>query len=169
VKGRLRPSLGDTLLTPAAVSAKQPARGLIVKRLAPASGQHSVEQGGAHTVTSTGLHTTRAATRWLPGAGAWVEAVRREGIDAWMAQRWGTCRRRRVALEQGRIWGTRPDRWAPSVSNGGSVTGCLADSRAEMGRGRCRAGPATEKMAHDGFSILEFLFHLTFQAGEKIN
>jgi hypothetical protein len=47
-----------------------------------------------------------------------------------------------------------PDRWAPSVSDGGSVTGWQASSRAEMGRGRCRAGPVTEKTTHTYFSIL---------------
>jgi hypothetical protein len=58
-----------------------------------------------------------------------------------------------------------PNRWVPSVSDGGMVTGW---QRVEMGRGQCRVGPAAEKMAHDGFSILEFLFHFTFQACEKI-
>jgi hypothetical protein len=61
-----------------------------------------------------------------------------------------------------------PDMWVPSVSVDGMVTGWQAGSRVEMGRGRCRAGPAAEKTAHDGFSILEFFFHLTFQGGEKI-
>jgi hypothetical protein len=86
VNGRLCPGLDGALLALAAVLAKQPAQGLIIVRLAPASGRHSVEQDGAQTSTSTRLHTTRAATRRLPGAGAQVEALRREGINAWTSQ-----------------------------------------------------------------------------------
>jgi hypothetical protein len=81
-KGRLRPGLDGALSTPVAGSAKQPTQGLIAERLAPSSGRRCVEQ----TATSTRPHTTRAAMRRLPGVGAWVEALRREGIDAWMAQ-----------------------------------------------------------------------------------
>jgi hypothetical protein len=33
-----------------------------------------------------------------------------------------------------------PDRWAPSVSDGGAVTGWQAGSRAEMDRGHVEAG-----------------------------
>jgi hypothetical protein len=54
----------------------------------------------------------------------------------------------------GGIRGSGIDRWAPFVSDGGTVMGWQAGSRAEMGRGRRRAGPAMEKMAHDDFSIL---------------
>jgi hypothetical protein len=43
--------------------------------------------------------------RRLTGMGAQVVALRQEGIDAWTAQRRGTCRRRHVGEEQGRIWG----------------------------------------------------------------
>jgi hypothetical protein len=32
-----------------------------------------------------------------------------------------------------------PDRWAPSVNDGGVITGWQADSCAKMGRGRCKA------------------------------
>jgi hypothetical protein len=85
------------------------------------------------------------------------KALRREGIDAWMAQRRGTHRRRRAALERGRIWGkTGADRRAPFVSDGSVVTGWQASSRAQMSRGQRRAGPALEKMAHNGFSILNY-------------
>jgi hypothetical protein len=44
-----------------------------------------------------------------------------------------------------------PDRWAPSVGNGVFVTDWQAGSRAKMGRGQCRAGPAAEKMDHTDF------------------
>jgi hypothetical protein len=54
----------------------------------------------------------------------------------------------------GGIRGSSTDRWAPFVSDGGTVMGWQAGSHAEMGRGRRRAGPATEKMTHDDFSIL---------------
>jgi hypothetical protein len=47
----------------------------------------------------------------------------------------------------------RAGRRAPSVSDGGAVTGWQAGSREEMGRGRHRAGPAAEKMAHDDFFL----------------
>jgi hypothetical protein len=69
-----------------------------------------------------------------------------------------------VAGSTTRIWSVRtrrrgpgglgedgPDRWAPSVSDGSTVMGWQAGSHTEMGRGRRRAGPATEKMAHDDF------------------
>jgi hypothetical protein len=68
----LHPGLDGALLAPATGSAKQPARGLVAERLAPASGRRSVEQ----MATSTRLHTTRAAMRWLPGVGARVEELR---------------------------------------------------------------------------------------------
>jgi hypothetical protein len=42
-KGRLHPDLDGALSTPVAGSAKQPTRGLIAERLAPASGRHNVE------------------------------------------------------------------------------------------------------------------------------
>jgi hypothetical protein len=35
-----------------------------------------------------------------------------------------------------------PDRWAPSISDSGAVMGWQGSSRAEMGRGRCKARPA---------------------------
>jgi hypothetical protein len=44
-----------------------------------------------------------------------------------------------------------PDRWAPSVSDSGSVMGWQAGSRAEMGRGQCRAGLVAEKTTHTYF------------------
>jgi hypothetical protein len=46
------------------------------------------------------------------------------------------------------------DRRAPSVSDGGTVIGWQAGSHAKMGQSQCRAGPATEKAAHDDFSNL---------------
>jgi hypothetical protein len=57
-------------------------------------------------------------------------------------------------MEQGGMGEDGPDMWAPSVSDGGVVTGWLAGSCTEMGRGRRRAGLTMEKMAHDDFSIL---------------
>jgi hypothetical protein len=43
------------------------------------------------------------------------------------------------------------DRWAPSASDGCTITGWQAGSRADMGRGRCKARPAAENMAHTDF------------------
>jgi hypothetical protein len=43
-------------------------------------------------------------------------------------------------------------RRAPSVSDGGAVTGWQTGTHAEMGRGQCRAGLAVEKASHDDFS-----------------
>jgi hypothetical protein len=54
-KGRLCLGLDGALSAPIAELVKQPARGLVAERLAPASGRHSVEQ----TTTSTRLHTIR--------------------------------------------------------------------------------------------------------------
>jgi hypothetical protein len=51
-----------------------------------------------------------------------------------------------------------PDRWVPSVSNGGAVMSCQADSRAEMGQGRRRARPTAKKTAHNDFFYFKFLF-----------
>jgi hypothetical protein len=61
-----------------------------------------------------------------------------------------------------------PDRWAPSVSDGGMVMGWQIDSRAEMGHDTIEAGRARMKMAREAFPFLEFLFHLNFQEDEKI-
>jgi hypothetical protein len=44
-----------------------------------------------------------------------------------------------------------PNRWDPSISNGGSVMGWQADSHVEMGQGGCSARPAVEKMADTDF------------------
>jgi hypothetical protein len=44
-----------------------------------------------------------------------------------------------------------PDRWAPSISDGGAVMGWQGSSRAEMGRRRCRAGPAAKETGHADF------------------
>jgi hypothetical protein len=43
------------------------------------------------------------------------------------------------------------DRWVPSVSDGGAVTGWQAGSCTEMDQSQRRAGPTTEKAAHDDF------------------
>jgi hypothetical protein len=84
------------------------------------------------------------------------------GGDGWLTRRWEFGRRGHAGAEQGGLGEDGPDMWVSSVSDGGAVMGWQAGSRVEMGRGRCRVGPAAEKTAHDGF------FHLTFQAGEKI-
>jgi hypothetical protein len=63
----------------------------------------------------------------------------------------------------------RADRWAPSVSDSGAVTRWQAGSHMEMGRGRCRAGPTAEKIAHNDFFHFKSFFQLNKLAGENKN
>jgi hypothetical protein len=51
------------------------------------------------------------------------------------------------------------DRRAPSVSDGGALTGWQAGSHTEMDRSQRRAGLATEKAAHDDFFNLNPFFN----------
>jgi hypothetical protein len=53
----------------------------------------------------------------------------------------------------------RADRRAPSVSDGGALTGWQAGSHTEMDRSQHRAGMATEKAAHDDFFNLNPFFN----------
>jgi hypothetical protein len=63
---------------------------------------------------------------------------------------WLVRTRGRGAGEE-RFGGRRPDRRVPPVTDGDAVTGWQAGSRTKMGRGQRRAGPVTEKAAHDDF------------------
>jgi hypothetical protein len=77
------------------------------------------------------------------------------GGDGWSAHRQQFGRHCHVGEQRREDLGEeRTDTRAPSVSDGGTVTGWQASSRAEMGRDQCRAGPTVEKMAHNDFSIL---------------
>jgi hypothetical protein len=44
-------------------------------------------------------------------------------LDVWLAQRWEFGQRRHAGAEQWGLGEDDPDRWAPSVSDGGAVMG----------------------------------------------
>jgi hypothetical protein len=69
----------------------------------------------------------------------------------------------------GNLGGERAYKQAPSISDGGAVMGWQTSLRAEMGRGRRRAGPAAEKTAHDDFFHFKSIFQLNKSAGENKN
>jgi hypothetical protein len=77
--------------------------------------------------------------RRLTTAGGHVDIEVVRALDGWLAQQWEFGRRGHAGAEQGGLGEDGPDRWAPSVSNGGTVTGWQAGVK--MGRGRCRGGP----------------------------
>jgi hypothetical protein len=65
-------------------------------------------------------------------------------------QWWGSVR-----AEEG-IGETGADRRVPAISDWGGTHGNGLDLRAGVGRGRCRAGLAAEKTAHDDFFYFKF-------------
>jgi hypothetical protein len=64
------------------------------------------------------------------------------------------------ASRGGGIWGKRGMIREPVCQRRRCGNGWQAESRVEMGWGRHRAGPAAEKTAHKGFSILNPFFQL---------
>jgi hypothetical protein len=100
-----------------------------------------------------GRHGAPETMRRLKVAGEHAAILVVRGGDGWPVRRrqFGRCchageQRREDLGEEG------AGRRAPSVSDGGAVTGWQTGTHAEMGRGQCRAGLAVEKASHDDFS-----------------
>jgi hypothetical protein len=101
------------------------------------------------------LHGTR---RRCDGSRRQVDIAVVRALNGWPTRRREFGQRGHEGAEQGGLGEDGPDRWVPSVSNGGAVTSWQADSRAEMGQGRRRARPTAKKTAHNDFFYFKFLF-----------
>jgi hypothetical protein len=58
-----------------------------------------------------------------------IEVV--QALDGWPARQWEFGRRGHASAEQGGLREDDPDRWAPSVSDDGAVTGGMPITRGD--------------------------------------